>query len=48
MHTYEVVIVLKGNKRIIDTIKATTVSNARKVMEQRYPGAQVHTPKRID
>ena len=48
MHTYEVTIILKGNKRIIDAIKASTKQNAKKVMESRYPGANVKTPKSID
>lgn len=48
MHTYEVTIILKGNKRIVDTVKASTKGNAKKVMEARYPEALVRTPKRID
>ncbi|MDZ4196136.1 MAG: hypothetical protein U1C51_02675 [Candidatus Izemoplasmatales bacterium] len=48
MHTYEVTIILKGNKRITDTVKASTKQNAKTVMETRYPGANVKTPKRID
>ena len=48
MHTYEVTIILKGNKRIIDTVKASTKQNAKQVMEARYPGANVKTPIRID
>ena len=48
MHTYEVTIILKGNKRIVDTIKASTNQNAKAVMEARYPGANVRTPQKID
>ena len=48
MHTYEVTIILKGNKRIIDSVKASTKQNAKKVMEARYPNANVKTPKRTD
>lgn len=48
MHTYEVTITLKGNTRIIDSVQASTKQNAKKVMEARYPDANVKTPKRID
>lgn len=48
MHIYEVIIILKGNKRIIDTVQASTKQNAKQVMEARYPGANVKTQKKID
>jgi hypothetical protein len=48
VHTYQVTIILKGNKKIIDSVKASTKQNAKKVMEARYPDANVKTPKRID
>lgn len=48
MHTYQVTVILKGNIRIIDTVNASTIHNARKIMESRYPGANVHTPKKVD
>ena len=38
----------KGNKRIIDTVKTSTKQNAKKVMETRYPDANIKTLKRFD
>ena len=41
MKHYEIALVTKDGQRIRDTIQATSIFDARRVMEQRYPGCAI-------
>lgn len=38
MKEYEITLTTRDGKRFVDSISATCSSDARRVMEQRYPG----------
>lgn len=47
MKDYEITLTTKDGRRITDSIRTTSYFNARRVMEQRYPGCAIWSVKEV-